>query len=677
MYKSPVTCPYDCFANNQQDSSMRALFIVVLQVLITVSIMAIPAKREAVRVTQPDGSTVTILLHGDEWKHFITTFDGYTIVKDTRGFYVYAEKLGGELLPTGLVAHDATERTVSEQAYLEDVRRYLAPEMTEQMVAIRQMVEKQRQESLTHNRARVRRAASSANFKGLIILVEYNDMPFSREDYKEILTDMVNKEGYTGYDNEVFTGSVCDYFSDNSAGKFKPQFDIIGPYTIDYSQYVPKGSRNMRAITNAAVDAADKDVDFSQYDLDGDGRVDMIYFIFAGLGSNIVGNDERLLWPHASIIFGKKCDGVTLFNYACSTELIGMQEYPKSVKLDGIGSFCHEFSHVLGLPDFYDTDDDGSGGQSHDPSDWSVMSYGSVCNDARTPVGYSLYERYSLGFADEPTVIDSMQQYTLEPLCNSLKGYRLNTHNENEFFLFENRQKELFKWDTYLPGNGMLVHRVELNPSIWNSNQVNVDPSHNYYELLRAGGIDVWASPTDAFPGPNNVRMLGNNTSPANLLNWAGEANEYGITEITLDSISKNITFMVDNYDLRSLSINEHPSIYIGETYLLSTTYSSPLAQFTLTWSSSDDAIASVDKDGLVRGVGAGSCTITATSDSGVYASCEVTVTEMPETTIDEIELQSSDNSRRPTSTFNLSGQRIDSNCKGIVIKNGAKRLQK
>ena len=58
--------------------------------------MAIPAKREAVRVTQPDGSTVTILLHGDEWKHFITTFDGYTIVKDTRGFYVYAEKLGGD-----------------------------------------------------------------------------------------------------------------------------------------------------------------------------------------------------------------------------------------------------------------------------------------------------------------------------------------------------------------------------------------------------------------------------------------------------------------------------------------------------------------------------------------------------------------------------------------------------
>ena len=627
-------------------ASMRTIVIVILQVLITVSMMAIPARREAVRITQPDGSTVTILLHGDEWRHFRTTLDGYTIVKNARGFYVYAEKKDGQLQPTALLAHDEMERTTSEQAYLADVRKYLAPEMSEQTAAMYLSVRKQQHEALAHNRTRVRRATSPVNFKGLIILIEYNDRHFLRDDYKEIVTDMVNKEGYTGYDDEVFTGSVCDYFSDNSAGMFKPQFDIVGPYTIDYSQYAPETSKNMGGITNAAIDAADEDVDFSQYDFDGDGYVDLIFFIFAGYGSNLSDNDERLLWPHMSTIMGpdqqlRKCDGVTLAKYACSTELASSMKYPESAIIDGIGTICHEFSHVLGLPDFYDVDYMNSGGQSRHPDDWSVMSGGSYYNNGRTPVGYSLYERYSLGFADEPTVIDSMRQYTLEPLCNSRKGYRLNTSNENEFFLFENRQQELFKWDTYLPGNGMLVHRVELNPQIWNSNAVNVNPKHNYYELLRAGGYQGYASPSDAFPGLENVQKLGNNTSPANLLSWAGEANEYGIANITLDSITKNITFTVDNYEFRSLSINEHPSIGVGLTCQLTTSYSSPLAQFKLTWTSSDKTVATVDEHGLVKGVGIGSCTITAKSDKGLDASCEVTVEETPECTIGEFKQQS------------------------------------
>lgn len=573
----------------------------------TVSMMAIPAKREAVKVTQPDGSTVTIQLHGDEWKHFYTTLDGYTIVKDTRGFYVYAEKNDGLLQPTHLVAHDVTERTAMERAYLADVRRYQAPDMTAQTAEIRQMVEKNRKVTLARNRARTRRAFNPVNFKGLIILVEYNDKPFSRDDYKVILTDMVNKEGFTGYDDEVFTGSVCDYFSDNSAGKFKPQFDIVGPYSIDYSQYTPKGNsfETVMKVIHPAIDAADKDVDFSRYDLDGDGFVDMIYFIFSGFSSNYVGNDERLLWPHASYMLDSNfeyriCDGVKLKDYACSTELFGLIAYPNTVKINGIGTICHEFSHVLGLPDFYDVDFDDSGGISHDPAQWSVMSGGNIYNSGRTPVGYSLYERYLLGFVDEPTVIDSIGHYTLEPLCSSLHGYRLNAPNENEFFLFENRQQDLYKWDTYLPGNGMLVYRVEYDPAIWKAEKINVDPSHNYYELLRAGGYEGYASPSDAFPGIKDVRALTNNTSPANLLNWAGEANDYGITNIALDSISKNITFSVDS---------------------------------------------------------------------------AAAITEDPETAIVGVSQQSSGNN--PLPAFNLSGQRVGTNYKGLVIKNGIKTLQK
>ena len=174
---------------------------------------------------------------------------------------------------------------------------------------------------------------------------------------------MVNQEGYSGYDNEQYTGSVFDYFKDNSCGKFQPQFDIVGPYTIDYSQYSANGVENQEALVNAAVDAADPYVDYSQYDGDNDGYVDMVFFVFAGYGSNFNGNDSRLFWPHRYYVIKDQWyvtkDGIRLWDYASSTELYGWTNHPETVHLDGIGSFCHEFSHVLGLFDFYDSDGSG------------------------------------------------------------------------------------------------------------------------------------------------------------------------------------------------------------------------------------------------------------------------------------------------------------------------------
>ena len=195
-----------------------------------------------------------------------------------------------------------------------------------------------------------------------------------------------------------------------------------------------------------------------------------------------------------------------------------------------IGTIAHEFSHVLGLPDFYDTDyASGSGGQSHDPGGWDVMAGGGDYNYGRCPAGYNLLERYALGWAN-PQEITESGLYTLNPLNTSREGYILRSPVTDEFFTIENRQRT--NWDAYLPGHGMLVFRVDsTNVSIWNNNKVNCNPEHNYFELLRAGNSTSGDSSSDPFPGTTGNVMLTNETEPS-ILTWEGYANFYNITGI-------------------------------------------------------------------------------------------------------------------------------------------------
>ncbi len=602
--------------------------------MLSVSVaMAVPAHPGKVCVTQPDGSVVTLCLHGDEYLSFNTTDDGYSVVRRSDGFYTYAQlDADGQLVPTGRIAHDAANRTADERAWLENTGK-LRPVMTPTML-------KEKQEEVARRaqaRADVSRKAKYDynNFRGLIILVQYNDLAFSRDDYAELFNEMVNAENYTGFDpsgNDVFTGSVRDYFYDNSFGVFSPQFDVVGPVTVNRSQYYPQKLKNVAQLTIDAVEAADSLVDFSQYDRDGNGEVDMIYFVFAGLGSNYMGNDERLIWPHASSIYKPnsgwdwqvKKDGVALGRYACSTELYG---WVNASIIDGIGTICHEFSHVLGLPDFYDTDEEGSGGTSNHPDIWSVMAAGSYQNNSRTPVGYTLFERYAIGFA-MPEVISEEGSIELQPLGGTNTGYRLNTPVKKEFFLLENRQR-FNKWDKYLPGHGMLVFRVDsTNVTVWNNNTVNTNPNHNYFELVRAGGVSSNAA-TDPFPGSKFVRTLNNTTSPANLLTWSGKQSVLGLDNIR--ELNGNITFdVVDVNVLKSISLPEEMKMVCNLKMQLVETRVPDYAPYTLKWSSADESIATVSDDGIVTAVGVGDTYITVTANDNplLTASCHVTVEE-------------------------------------------------
>ena len=616
---------------------MRKILLSLFLLLSTMLVMAVPAHRGIAKVLQPDGSYLSLRLHGDEWLSFNTTADGYSVVKDSKGYYVYAQLNEGRLLPTEHVAHDAPERSAAENQWLEGVRKFQAPAMSERNKELKTAEVSRRSATLEKRRAA---QYDYTKFRGLVILVEFNDCSFSRDDYQQVMDDMLNKENYAGYDNSKYgryTGSVRDYFSDNSMGMFNPQFDLIGPIQVDYSMYKPHRTDSVDVINLDILNKADALVDFSKYDGDGDGFVDMVFLVYAGLGSNISGNDPRLVWPHASAFVNKgryiRKDGVYLWRYACSTELYGTEE---SNILDGIGTICHEFSHVLGLQDLYDTDYEKSGGESNHPGDWSIMAGGSYLNNSRTPAGYSLYERYSIGFSC-PEVINAESSITLEPLPLSNKGYRIDSSVKDEFFLLENRQPNQFKWDAYLPGHGMLVQRVDsTNKSVWQRNQVNANPSHNYFVLLRAGGSGYnVVSASDPFPGTKNVTELHNSTSPASLKTWSGQPTKWGLFDIKeQDGI---ISFDVRNtLDIMALSLPDSVTVGEGLFVKLKATPTPEFAEFTAEWTSSNDEVATVDENGVVMGVSEGECLVTVTAANGISASCHVTVEAVTGKTIAE-----------------------------------------
>ena len=381
---------------------MRKLIsLCVIALLVSVQALAVPARKGIVQVPQPDGTLLSLKLIGDEYYHFNTTADDYTIMLNEAGAYVYAQRDGLALVPTQVLAHDAGSRNAQELALLANTPKLLVDETS---VA----------------QAHVRRAKRDVdmsnfdfeNFRGLVILIDFSDRQFASDNPQEFYTQMFSSENFTSYYDPITQrnvncpGSVNDYFRDQSNGAFTPPFDVYGPYRATYSSngtvYPARSTQCnnlMSRITSNVIKDADGDIDYSRYDNNNDGKVDMVYFLVAGYASSSSGNNSGYLWPHASNLsysIFTQYDGKWMDRYACSTELYGWEDTPSTVTVEGIGTVCHEFSHVLGLPDFYDTDYAGSGGESHHPDGWYLMSGGGDYNYGSCPEGYTFYERYTL-----------------------------------------------------------------------------------------------------------------------------------------------------------------------------------------------------------------------------------------------------------------------------------------
>ena len=543
----------------------KCLFLLVMG-LMCLTARAVPADPTPAQVTQPDGTKLTLVLHGDEFLNYLTTSDGYTVVKNKAGYYTYARLDGNQLVPSNIIARDS--RTAADNVYLASVPKCLTSPA--------QVLQGKRM--LNHRNDLLRGIGHGGHmdydkFRGLIILINYTDRNFN--DYVpsnytpiDFYEAMINSHDYQGYTLPYGTkveamGSVRDYYYDNSFHQFDPHFDILGPVDVPY-RCTDAHQFKCDSIFFAALEALDPEVDFSQYDTDGDGTADMVFFMVAGHGSDVTANDRDYLWPHMKdFTESPVLDGVNFKLYACSTNMTGEENeyYTNFNNVAGIGTICHEFSHCLGLPDFYDTDGLGSGGtNSKHPMTWSVMASGFRSNNGRNPAGYSLFERFALRFA-QPTLIEGEGTISIPALEKSNSGYRLNTANEGEFFIIENRQR--IKWDKNLAGPGMLIWRVDSsNVDVWEHNLVNSDPNHMYYELLRANFSGISDSYNDPFPGVSNVTTITNITEP-NMRTWDGKMNKYAFVNIAqADSI---ITFDVIT-DLSKASIEDFEKMPVGET---------------------------------------------------------------------------------------------------------------
>ena len=545
---------------------MRNFLLLMLGGLLCLFSQATPADPTPAQVRQPDGSTLTVVLHGDEFFNYLTTSDGYTVVKNEKGFYCYARLDGNRLVAGDCIAHDASRRTAADQAALAT----LPTGLTSSEMKLNGNKMKNHRNNLLRGIGHGGHMDYS-KFRGLIILINYTDRNFydyvpSNFTPLDFYEDMINGHDYQGFSLPAGTkidcmGSVRDYYYDNSFQQFDPHFDILGPVDVPFA-CTDAHQFNCDSIFFAALEALDPDVDFSQYDTDEDGTADMVFFLVAGHGSDYSANNRDYLWPHMrNFTESPVLDGVNFSLYACSTNMTGEENefYINYNNVSGIGPICHEFSHCLGLPDFYDTDSEGSGGISRQyPMTWSIMASGFKNNNGRNPAGYSLFERYALGFA-QPSLIGGEGTITVPALEKSNTGYRMNTANENEYFIIENRQR--VKWDKNLPGPGMLIWHVDsTNVDVWENNLVNANPNHNYYQLLRANFNGMSDSYNDPFPGVSGVTSITNSTEP-NMRTWDGKLSRYAFINITeADSI---ITFDVVKDNSKS-SIEDFERMPVG-----------------------------------------------------------------------------------------------------------------
>lgn len=494
---------------------------------------AVPAKHGVLTVSQPDGTTLRVRLSGDEWNHTYLTEDGYPLVESDGIFSYAAIAPDGSLTASPMRAADIERRSPETSRWL----KASDPEAT-----LRLATRKSATRRTNRVAARSKGLFSEAKFpskgkqKALVILVEYKDVKFTLSNPHDYFTRMLNEPGFADYGG---TGSARDYFLHCSTGQFDPEFTLLGPVTLENNMSFYGGNnsngddKNPHRMAVEACRQLDAVVDFSEYDRDGDGFIDNIFIFYAGRGE-ASGGGANTVWPHTWYVTQAEStpyvfDGVILDRYACSNEW-------EEGAPDGVGTFCHEFSHVLGLPDLYAT----SYSSAFTPGDWALMDHGSYNNKGRTPPAYSVFERYTLGWI-APRELKGPANVTLRDISSNTACI-IKTIDENEFYLLENRAQT--GWDTYLPGHGMLAWHIHYDATQWKRNTVNNDASHQYIDLIEADNIrSDETRNADPFPGPAGVTSFGDFTTPA-MSTWCGTRIGLPLTEIT--ETGRTITFKVD-----------------------------------------------------------------------------------------------------------------------------------
>ena len=404
---------------------MKKILLTFVSLFAALSMSAIPAKPGPIRHTQPDGSVITIYRHGDEFAHWTTDAQGRVVRKDADGWY--------------RVVQGATAQTVRRQASA------------------------RRQTRRAHHSFHPSPGIANGQKRFLVVLVQFPDRAFETADARAAFSNLMNESAYSS--NGSY-GSARDYYYDNSCGVFEPDFDVYGPVTVsqEMAYYGGNDSNGYDKHPEEAVYEAcrllDAEVDFSRYDNDNDGQVDLVFMYYAGYGE-ADGGDEDTIWPHqwglSQAGVSLALDGKTVDSYACSNELVGTGS--RSGRMVGIGTACHEFGHALGLPDFYDTDYD-TNGIAGGLVEFSLMDAGSYNNDGYCPPYLNIMERILLGWFNEDDIpeLTKSGNYTLGPVQENA-AYKTPTDQDGEYFIYECRGN--VGWDAYLTAHGLLVYHVD------------------------------------------------------------------------------------------------------------------------------------------------------------------------------------------------------------------------
>ena len=459
-----------------------------------------------IAITQPDGTKLDIRGIGDEHRHLTVTSDGYTVLKNPKGSYEFARIGENDKLDfSGVRAHNVTERDSEEKSYLKSIRKFLKepqdigdPKFKSAKTILQDYF------------------PAKGTQKTLLLLIEYPDLnhTYTKNNFEKLM----NQHNYSG------NGSFHDYFYQASNGKLSLSVDVFGWYAArnNYVYYgEDNGDNRARELVAEAVDAAeDAGVDFSDYDNDGDGYVDNLIIAHSGPGAE-EGSQTEYIWSHSWSLgsYSRFYDGVTIQRYV-------MQPETRSYGMVGIGVFCHEFGHALGLPDLYDTDD--SDGDSEGLGEWCLMASGSWLNNEKTPAMLSAWGREELGWID-PVVIDSDGDYSLGPSATNDACYKMLTPESNEYFLLENRYATGF--DAALPGTGLAIFHVNTRRSNNDNEELKLS------DLEEADGYDDLdknrnrGDGGDLFPG-SSVNTLFNDLSVPDAKNYNGHLSGISIYNI-------------------------------------------------------------------------------------------------------------------------------------------------
>ncbi|MGH1435814.1 MAG: M6 family metalloprotease domain-containing protein [Lewinella sp.] len=583
---------------------------------------------EPIELVQPDGSSFMAYLFTEGPAAYLETLDGYSVLQDrSDNFYRYATRgKKGDLYLTGVPVSALDNRSSTEITLLQVIR----PHLRYEGIRLAELTATDQLRNYDDDEPGTSAVFPPAGVqKALLLLIDFPDQAFT---YPQ--GDFDNMANQVGYNVNGNSGSFRDYYLDISYGLLTVNTDVEGWYTAlnnkatyGIESLANRNFHNAVPLIREAVDAAEAaGIDFSQYDGDGDGRVDVVEVIHSGRGAEASGNVDDI-WSHRWVLAAASLsvtyDGKLINDYIIQPEKHGANS------ITNIGVFVHEFGHALGLPDLYDTDN-SSRGLGH----WCCMAGGTWNNSGKTPAQFSAWCKKELGWIS-PTVLSGNGDISnMDYSDNDDEAYQFDTPDADEYFLLENRQK--IGWDAHIPGEGLAIYHID------ESRNSNSDESRPWVDLEQADGdrdlnLNVNSGDNgDLYPGSSNNTEFNCSTSP-NSNNYSGGVSNINIFDISSsgDLINFSYDFCSTDCSVADIATDGSPSNIAGGTYdqAFTISYSFPPASGTLDVSAAgitvNEAITGSPQTVTITGLPADGESVTVSASFSEEPSCAFTANNL------------------------------------------------